>query len=391
MRNPHYTMEDEFLISCINRQENKETILTLTEGINNWEALIDKATRLRVTPLVYQVIVDYNLSVPVEVKNTLHQHFLKTLHKNTILFDSYKKILVEFDKKDIKVIPLKGIFLAEAVYQNIALRQLSDIDILIKEENIQEALDILHSLGYEDFAGGVKSNYIFTHKDQKHVPVLIKNGVGVELHIKPVHEEDYRIPIHEFWDNTVSSSIIKGVLFFKPELLLLHILLHLDEHILYARTHFVGYVDVVNITNFYKNNIDWDKFMSICKKYACEKEVYRQLAICCDTFSLEVPNKVKVLCDNYSNKLINTYFQDFIAGNERAKEKIQNEVLANLRQAKGIINKGIFLMHDIFPTKSYMLYRYKPIFPSLFFLYYFLRIYYGIVGLFKYLCKVGQF
>ena len=47
------------------------------------------------------------------------------------------------------VIPLKGAFLAEAVYGDIALRPMADFDLLVKPPDLPRAVEILRQLGYE--------------------------------------------------------------------------------------------------------------------------------------------------------------------------------------------------------------------------------------------------
>jgi hypothetical protein len=65
-----------------------------------------------------------------------------------VLYRQLKEILIEFNKNNIPVILLKGAHLAQFVYGNIALRLMSDIDLLVKKEDLGCACAIIIKYGY---------------------------------------------------------------------------------------------------------------------------------------------------------------------------------------------------------------------------------------------------
>ena len=68
--------------------------------------------------------------------------------KKIMLLDADRRaILAECDKRGIRYMPLKGVIMKE-LYPYIGLRQMSDNDILIDEENRAELRDIMVSRGY---------------------------------------------------------------------------------------------------------------------------------------------------------------------------------------------------------------------------------------------------
>jgi len=69
--------------------------------------------------------------------------------KSELLRERTKEIFREFNKKNIPFMPLKGIYLAEYIYKDPARRQMTDIDILIKKQDLNRANCVLISLGYE--------------------------------------------------------------------------------------------------------------------------------------------------------------------------------------------------------------------------------------------------
>jgi hypothetical protein len=172
---------------------------------------------------------------------------------------------------------------------------------------------------------------------------------------------------------------------FEPVYLLLLILLHLDEHDEEARLHFVGYVDVVWIIDFYAMELDWQKFIKISCDTACEKAVFAQLDICVEHFQCVLPEEVLRLCKKNRDKERSSRFHDFVSETYYVEKERFRRNWSTFERADGVKNKLIFLLHDLFPDKHFMLFRYKPTNPKYWFLYYPVRLTDGVVSLCRYI------
>jgi len=78
---------------------------------------------------------------------------------------------------DIRCAPLKGPFLAEAIYGDAGRRLSSDIDLLVAPEQLRAATDIVRGLGYEapadpvDASGLPQLHFLLIHKERALPPV----------------------------------------------------------------------------------------------------------------------------------------------------------------------------------------------------------------------------
>jgi len=90
--------------------------------------------------------------------------------KNSDIEQKAKEALSAFAKEQIDVIPLKGIYSAGHIYKNIALRPVSDIDLLVRKEELAAADRILGSLGYR-----TPENYKDALDNKKVMPI---NSLG---------------------------------------------------------------------------------------------------------------------------------------------------------------------------------------------------------------------
>jgi len=78
---------------------------------------------------------------------------LRSLYHRNVIFNlklihDFKETLHQFNQKKIKVVPLKGIILLKQVYEDIGLRQLTDIDLWILDGDYREITQTLTVLGY---------------------------------------------------------------------------------------------------------------------------------------------------------------------------------------------------------------------------------------------------
>ncbi len=65
---------------------------------------------------------------------------------NTFLFEWILSLL---ENNGIAAIPYKGPALAASVYGDLALRQFADLDIMVRNEDVLRARDVMASLGYQ--------------------------------------------------------------------------------------------------------------------------------------------------------------------------------------------------------------------------------------------------
>ncbi|NET52279.1 MAG: nucleotidyltransferase family protein, partial [Merismopedia sp. SIO2A8] len=144
--------EIELLLSCARTKIDApiaEQIKNLIEQGINWEHLTKTAKRHGVMPLLYQSLNNTGPNkVPQQILNQLRDNFqANTLH-NLFLSQELLKILKLFEANDISAIPFKGPVLAAWAYGNLALRQFSDLDILVNKQDFPRARDLLISQGY---------------------------------------------------------------------------------------------------------------------------------------------------------------------------------------------------------------------------------------------------
>ena len=100
--------------------------------------------------VLYKNLTESNL---LDILDKRQVETLRSLYHRNVIFNlklihDFKEIIHKLNQKKIKVVPLKGIILLKQVYEDIGLRQLTDIDLWILDRNYREIIRTLKVLGY---------------------------------------------------------------------------------------------------------------------------------------------------------------------------------------------------------------------------------------------------
>jgi len=130
----------------------------------DWEYLLQAAGRHMMNSLLYwHLNATCRDAVPQAIMERLHDHFLKSAKSNLLLTAELLRILELFENNVIPAIPFKGPVLALTLYEDPALREFGDLDILVQKDNVFRALKLLPALGYlkiPDYSPAVEAQII---------------------------------------------------------------------------------------------------------------------------------------------------------------------------------------------------------------------------------------
>jgi len=87
--------------------------------------------------------------IPEGVISKLRNTYYLVGERNARNCQNLKELLLRLNQEGIEVIILKGLVLAELVYKNPALRQMVDVDFLVKKEDFKRLREFLLNYGYK--------------------------------------------------------------------------------------------------------------------------------------------------------------------------------------------------------------------------------------------------
>lgn len=140
--------------------EEKVKIQILSTRNLNWQKFMEIGLKTHLASLIYYNEKKVQLDVlPDQVRQAFKHHQFQLMTLNTYLYEDYKKLQLACNEKEITCIPIKGIYLAQNVYPEIYLRQISDIDVIISADEHNKLMYVLNDLSWSVKVSHYKSTF----------------------------------------------------------------------------------------------------------------------------------------------------------------------------------------------------------------------------------------
>jgi hypothetical protein len=121
----------------------------LAESGPDWAALLSAADDHGLTPLVSARLLELPChALPEGWRDRFRQEFVRNAHHNLALTVELIRVLRALDRGGVLALPFKGPVLAQQAYGDLALRQFSDLDIVLPHGQMAEAHRVLEALDY---------------------------------------------------------------------------------------------------------------------------------------------------------------------------------------------------------------------------------------------------
>jgi hypothetical protein len=221
------------------------------------------------------------LEVPTAMVDTLKKAARRVAARNAFFESECAKLLKGFSSAGVESILLKGLSYMEDIYGNTSARTMSDIDLLIRPDDLMKAVDYLHADGYSDYLiqsfKGNRDDFAKLTDITGESHFMKKSGaltVGVDLHWKmragyPLN--DYltldRFP---WWEHN-GMVVIDGVTArrLSPEMQFIHLALHFAIH--HEYTGLRWFIELCLFLRRYGGTIDWDFIHKTATSPNCRK------------------------------------------------------------------------------------------------------------------------
>lgn len=147
-----YTIE-QVLIILISRlyfkTEKRENIIAIIENETiDWKLFYQILSEHFIRSFIYHVIQKEAITLPAEFSEKLKKHAFLTGVNSLHQMNMLTKIIADLNKDEVLVIPYKGVTLAATYYESIAMRESSDIDLLVAEDKVEKIRAYFHEKQY---------------------------------------------------------------------------------------------------------------------------------------------------------------------------------------------------------------------------------------------------
>jgi hypothetical protein len=366
-----WTTEDKFILNLLFEPEKVKFLLrdekggtTPPEHAPDWIRLVEKAQQEGVSAVLFHNIIKHRLEnlIPQESYQDLSNQYHTNLKRNMAIIGKLREVLAAFQEAGILCIVLKGIALAELVYPSIGMRGMSDVDILVKKDDLVKVDGRLSSLGYISQDSTVTKaihnpvGYLASLEYRKNDPSCL--NLHVHWHTVntsvPATMFIERIDIDRLWEYSTLTNMADGsARMLRPE----HMIIYLCEHALRVGHSFDRLILICDIffsIRAFENIIDWNFVFEESRRFGLYGFVYNGLSIVKHYTSMAIPDECIAKLKPPDISLGEKYFLKLQFNNRRIRG---SSYFLYLAMNRGFFAKLRFMTRTFFPPAQILLQR----------------------------------
>jgi len=225
----------EILLSCAGARLKTEPVGRLRSLLQDgvpWPELVQVAgVQGMLSLLSWQLRETCPDLLPEPWSTRLRDAFHANAHRNLRLTHDLTLVLGALEHAAVEAVAWKGPLLAATAYGNLALRDFSDLDILVRRHDLDAASSVLVGLGYE------RANYIPRQRERQFLRaenevIFAREGLLIDLHWRLASPRyALRLEPEDLWLRLRPAELAGvAVRTFAPEDLLLALCFHGAQH-----------------------------------------------------------------------------------------------------------------------------------------------------------------
>lgn len=270
--------EFELLLCCARIHllpGTRDRIMRLLQSELDWAYLINLASGHGLLPLLYRHLnAVAAAALPRDILIPLLGHYESNARRNRAMADELLVVLRTLDAHGIPAIPFKGPALAAAVYGDLALREFSDLDILLRVDDVLAASRLLQQHGYiheYDLTPDAEAALVRSSLQYHLIFDHASRPVKLELHWKTDADFPVEPVANDQWWAHLGHAYLGGdqVRCFGIEELFLILCLHGSKH---GWCSLGWLVDVAELLRQHPD-LDWDWIMERSAQLNCERRL----------------------------------------------------------------------------------------------------------------------
>jgi len=314
-------------------------------SVDEYKVLEEDLSYFKLGPYVYSVLKQkrYLDNIPTRFKDSLTIQYQNQLIQNLLIKNQTELVLSTLEEKNIFVIPLKGPLFSDKYFDDFAARASSDIDILVREEQVDETIACIKSLGFKTEEITEEGHFHKTFSKPlpgSSIPLLI------EIHWNLLKENTSNLSMDEIWNHaipiTTNYQFVKELSTFYT---FYFIILHAWRHNLDSMKHFL---DIIQMIHKHANDLDYELLFKTARKHRTLKRVKRTLSIVYQQF----PHINHILELPFSKRYASKWQYEVIHGGKVDKRKMYLDFIDyQFNSYDSIYHRNIALFEWLLPSK----------------------------------------
>jgi hypothetical protein len=231
----------------------------------HWPVLIRTACQAGLGGLILAAAERNQWHVPPREMQQLRQHARRVRQNNVRLMRSLGQIALALQDVGVRVLLLKGAALNLTLYETPDQRPMSDLDLLVRPDEVAQAMSALERMGFRRGPGLVRGDFF----PRFHYEVeYLSDGchpVRVDLHVRPFRPLRHArtLPDDAFWSRArLLEAGGAPVWVLEPEEELVHLATHSAYH---GHSRLLWLYDIRRLIDLNDNQLDWDQVVRTCQ------------------------------------------------------------------------------------------------------------------------------
>jgi hypothetical protein len=283
---------EALLLACVHRDPQQLVAATLPAPDSAvWDDLVALAGRQRVRPLVHRRLAAVRgaRSIPERVLQALEPIVRQTVLRNLRYHAEVAAIARALARDDVDVLMLKGADLIATTYESPSLREMNDIDLLVRREHLALTVAAIGARGYRphhEFSIEVETAL------RHHLTGFEKPGVAsIEIHWTITNPTSAQaIDPASLWARATPMTLGgTRVLTLSREDLLLHLCFH-ASHQHQLRFGLRPFCDIAALVAREGAHLDWPGLAERARTWRWERGVYLTLRLTRDLVGGAIPD-----------------------------------------------------------------------------------------------------
>jgi hypothetical protein len=355
-----------FMRVCLCARRDPEQLLGLRRASSaaswSWQEFLHAADQEHLAPQLYSILRCSGL-VPAPVEAELYESYLRSAARNLLLLRALTDDLGRLASAGVLVIVLKGATLAGTVYEDPALRPMSDIDLLVPPEHVSRAVDAFKANGYETPSTEMRSGARLAYENEVEVRRPGAVDIRVDIHWSLLDSPLYRHKPSQDWLWGTALPVRVGgteALMLGPEAQILHLCAHLAFH--HGGQGPLWLNDVAEVAHYYRDGLDWQMVLEQAKVsnlvFALQKVLPRVAA----GWLAPIPDPILTTLETLHPSAVEMKIHRWRNAEGRS---VAREVLSDLISLSELPDQLRYLAAKLFPPPAYMRQRYRVPHPLL--------------------------
>jgi hypothetical protein len=160
----------------------------------------DEGSR-RLLPLLYRNLKNQKITGPLISK--LKEEYFHTWSENQFCLRGIARLIAEFNQYAIPNILLKGSALAVLYYEDVGLRPMKDIDLMVSSDQAKRSMKLLASLGWKPAFSSPEALIPFEQATE----FVDANNQKVDLHWRLMWEGRSSLGDSDFWQASIAMQL----------------------------------------------------------------------------------------------------------------------------------------------------------------------------------------